>query len=100
MVVLGPIDAGDALSLNFPNVARNYDATRDCIHFTGHDGVFEIDFAVATAALPPRVRPIGDVETDFLLAFDDYRLTVHNVARELYRKHPRKRYMLTSFDFR
>ena len=39
------------MALNFPNPSRSFDAARNGVRFTGHDGLFEVSFLVEAAAL-------------------------------------------------
>ncbi|GAA2847762.1 uncharacterized protein DUF1488 [Aminobacter aminovorans] len=87
------------MTLAFPNRSRSYDAARKAIRFLGYDGTFEVPFFVEVQALKAS-QPAVDSETRYLAAFDAARISIQDVAREVY-SHGRKRlYVLTAHDFR
>ena len=40
------------MTLTFPNRSRSYDEAGQRIRFLGHDGMFEVPFAIEIEALP------------------------------------------------
>jgi hypothetical protein len=87
------------MTLAFPNRSRSYDAARKAIRFLGYDGTFEVPFFVEVQALKAS-QPAVDNETRYLAAFDAARISIQDVAREVY-SHGRKRlYVLTAYDFK
>jgi hypothetical protein len=88
------------VTLTFLNPSRSYDAVRQRVHFSGHDGMFEIAFSVEIDAFPTdRVRsPAG--ESSYLAAFDSMRDSIHDIARKVYSGNRKSLHVLTSRDFR
>jgi hypothetical protein len=72
------------MALSFPNVSRNYDASKQTICFWGYDSAFEVSFYVGREALQ-RVsdRPCNS-EAELLHAFDANRSRIHQVATKSY----------------
>jgi hypothetical protein len=89
------------MTLNFPNPTRSFDETRAAVHFVGHDGIFEIRFLVEAGALADSAEPGGGVsESKCLSAFDNMRVTIHDVARRAYSNKRLSSYRLSVADFR
>lgn len=100
------------MALNFPNPSRSFDAARNGVRFTGHDGLFEVSFLVEAAALAKSESGRPDDpgmdtldaderrETGALSAFDRQRRSVQDVAREAYSNDRHASYVLVSSDFR
>lgn len=84
------------MTLTFPNASRSYDEAGQRVRFIGHDGMFEVPFFVETDAL----STAASGEADYLAAFDAWRSTIHDVAREIYGNARRTVYTLTAADFR
>ena len=84
------------MTLEFPNLTRSFDKTRNAVRFIGHDGMFEVPFLVETSALVARTNS----ETSLLAAFDAARATINDVAREIYGNARRNVYVLKASDFR
>lgn len=75
------------MTLNFPNPSRNFDARRDAVRFSGYDGMFEVVFYVAAAALlkvRPDGRGTGTSEAVCLASFDARRGSVYDAASKAY----------------
>ncbi len=88
------------MTLTFPNRSRSYDEAGQRIRFLGHDGMFEVPFAIEIEALPNTKSGAAASEAGCLAAFDSARETIHAIARKAY-SHGRKNvYVLTSADFR
>jgi Protein of unknown function (DUF1488) len=72
------------MTIKFPNASRFYDATRDAVHFWGHNQSMETSFFVSTAALQ-RLAPGTPRREDALLAiFDSNRARILEVATKVY----------------
>lgn len=88
------------MTLNFPNRARSYDATRRRVRFWGHDSALEISFFVdADALVEPTVPDGTDDETMVLRAFDDSLERIHEVANTAYKRGAGFTFTLTAEDF-
>lgn len=92
------------MSLNFPNISRNYDSKRNRVQFWGYDGAIEVSFFVGMDALQKLGRlslEAADLETRVLSVFDIERERVLQVADEVYRRGRRGEYVhcLTPADF-
>jgi hypothetical protein len=87
------------MTLDFPNVSRSYDETRDLIRFWGYDSAMEVSFFVEVGALTkldPRTRTL---EAGYLETFDAVRDRIHQVARKAYSRARRSAYLLVAADF-
>jgi hypothetical protein len=87
------------MTLDFPNVSRSYDETRDLIRFWGYDSAMEVSFFVevdALTKLDPRTRTL---EAGYLETFDAVRDRIHQVARKAYSRARRSAYLLVAADF-
>ena len=78
-----PIDS-KRLSLNFPNLSRSFDATRNTVRFWGYDRAMEISFIVEAGALQRLWPEMGGTEAGILKVFDAARDHVHEVADKVY----------------
>jgi Protein of unknown function (DUF1488) len=87
------------MALAFPNPSRNYDEGQKRIRFLGHDGMFEIPFAVDLDAIGALAVTGPAGEDACLAAFDAKRATIQNVAREMYSHARKTAYLLTAADF-
>ena len=88
------------MTLSFLNPSRSYDTARQRVHFSGHDGMFEIAFSVEIDALPSTGAGYTAGESHYLAAFDNMRDLIHDVARKAYSGDRKSLYVLTSRDFR
>jgi len=70
--------------LSFPNQSRSYDATRDAIHFWGHDSAMEASFFVTTEALRRLQPTLRHDEASLLGAFDAHRERIRAAALKVY----------------
>jgi hypothetical protein len=59
------------LSLNFPNLSRSFDATRNTVRFWGYDRAMEISFIVEAGALRSLEPEMSGTEAGILKAFDE-----------------------------
>lgn len=85
------------MSLEFPNLSRSFDETRNAIRFTGYDGMFQVPFLVDGGALVKSDRRELS-ETECLNAFDAARNAIHSAARKAYSPGRRTLYTLTARD--
>ncbi|MHA6646292.1 DUF1488 family protein [Mesorhizobium sp. A623] len=88
------------MALSFLNPSRTYDKTRRSVHFTAHDGMFEIRFFVEVAALLSILPGAVKDEAGYLKAFDTMRDAIHEAARRAYSSGSTNMYTLTSVHFR
>lgn len=89
------------MTLTFPNPSRNFDARRDAMRFSGHDGMFEVVFYAAAAGLLKAAserRGAERSEAACLAAFDATRASVHDAARKAYGGGRQPYYLLTADD--
>lgn len=84
------------MSLHFPNASRNYDATRHCICFWGHDASVEVSFHLAEEALY-QISADHD-EASLLRAFDVNRDRIETAASAAYARKRRTYYRLSAAD--
>jgi hypothetical protein len=88
-----------AMTLNFPNRSRFYDATRRAVRFWGHDSAMEAVFFITEDALR-RVQPGMRFNEDGLLsAFDANRDLIYAAASKVYARGRKGSYDLVSTDF-
>lgn len=87
------------MALNFPNISRSYDRSRDCVRFWGHDGVIEVSFLVASDALLTLEPETANDEAGWLWAFDAHRDRVLKAAEKAYSKAGHASYTLKRSDF-
>jgi hypothetical protein len=73
-----------AMSLNFPNRSRFYDAGRHAVRFWGHDSAMESSFFVAAESLKRLQPDMRFDETSILAAFDLNRDLIQSVAARAY----------------
>ena len=87
------------MTLSFPNQSRFYDATRDAVHFWGHDSAMEASFFVNADALK-RIKPDArSDETGLLSAFDSNRKLIYATAAKVYERGRKGSYDLVFSDF-
>ncbi len=82
------------MTLDFPNPSRNFDDTRKVVRFVGHDGMFEVSFAVDAQALG------GADEDRCLTAFDARRERIEAAARKIYSRGRKSEYFLSAENLR
>ena len=90
---------GRSHMLSFPNQSRSYDATRDAIHFWGHDSAMEASFFVTTEALRRLQPTLRRDEASLLGAFDAHRERIRAAALKVYARGHRGSYNLVASDF-
>jgi hypothetical protein len=99
-VVAAPRQSGyPAMTLNFPNTSRNYDAKRNLIRFWGYDSALEISFFMEVSALYKLIPQTRNVEAGYLEAFDAARDRIHETARKVYSRSGKGAYLLAATDF-
>lgn len=75
---------GTPMTLHFPNTSRNYDPTRHCVCFWGHDSTFEVSFHLDEDALF-KISPYSDRdEASLLHVFDVNRTRIQEAASVTY----------------
>ncbi|KVN53924.1 DUF1488 domain-containing protein [Burkholderia stagnalis] len=84
-----------AVTLNFPNPSRTYDASRHCVRFWGYDNSREITFLVDDAMLAKLKADMGSGEPALLAAFDRNRDRILGLARDLYKGGPQNWYTIS-----
>lgn len=72
------------MTLQFPNPSRSFDEHNNRILFWGYDNAIEIAFYVETEALKELCPDMGNVEKSCLLAFDDTREKIYEIADKVY----------------
>ena len=73
-------DKPKSLTLNFPNLSRSFDATRQRVRFWGYDRAIEILFFVEAAALQKLDPDMNGTEDGILRTFDAALERIHAVA--------------------
>jgi hypothetical protein len=82
------------VALNFPNPSRSYDAARHCVFFWGYDDSREITFEVDSATLKGLQPALESDERSFLVAFDEFREKLLEIAKRRYVRGPQNRYSI------
>ena len=72
------------MALNFPNPSRSFDATRNAVHFWGHDQSMETSFYISVEALQQLAPGAGRDETALLASFDRNTSRIREAATRLY----------------
>ncbi len=72
------------MTINFPNASRSYDATRNAVHFWGHDQSMETSFFISAEALQRLMPTAANTETALLEAFDRNRQRICQAAAKIY----------------
>lgn len=86
------------MAINFPNLSRSYDATRQAVHFWGYDRSMESSFFVTAEALS-RIQPNLRLDAvDLLRAFDIHRERIYAIAAKVYARGRRGSYELSAAD--
>ena len=88
-----------AMTMNFPNRSRSYDAGRGVVRFWGHDRSMESSFFVTADALlrlQPNLQP---GEAGLLHAFDSNRDLICATAARVYARGRKGSYDLNATDF-
>jgi Protein of unknown function (DUF1488) len=75
------------MTIGFPNASRYYDATRNAVHFWGHDRSMEASFFVSAAALQRLSPQAANNEAALLQAFDRHRARICDAAARIYGGH-------------
>jgi len=91
------------MTIMFPNRSRSFNEATHAIHFTGYDGMFEVQFSIEMAALARiggRIGGRSTSEADLLATFDANRGSIQEAARAAYSSGRRNAYTLTADLFR
>ncbi len=74
------------MAIAFHNPTRTYDATVNCVRFSGHDSAIEVSFFVEIAALE-KIHPEAiQLESEILDAFDAQIEKIHKAANKAYKQ--------------
>jgi Protein of unknown function (DUF1488) len=87
------------MTLQFPNPSRNYDLTRRCVCFWGHDSAKEVSFHLDEGALYHISRFADRDEASLLHVFDVNRGRIEAAASDAYSKGRKSFYRLSASDF-
>jgi len=87
-----------AVTVNFPNSSRSYDARREGVRFWGYDSAMEVPFFVRAEALRKLDPAIEPGEAGCLASFDARRRRIEEAARKVYRRGLREGYELSMDD--
>lgn len=87
------------MTLNFPNPSRSYDAASHRIRFWGYDSAMEVPFFIEDEAIARIDATAQPDEAGRLLAFDEHRERIIEVAGRAYAKGRRGSYVLAAADF-
>ncbi|MCJ7997960.1 DUF1488 domain-containing protein [Rhizobium cremeum] len=77
------------MSLSFANRTRTYDERRSVIRFVGHDGLKQIVFLLSVGLFDQDSSALRLREQGYLMAFDQCRSRILEIARALYQKNNR-----------
>jgi len=72
------------MALHFPNASRSFDATRNAVHFWGHDQSMETSFYISADALQRLTPGVTRDEGALLAAFDRNCLRIREAAAKIY----------------
>jgi hypothetical protein len=72
------------MTIGFPNASRFYDATRNAVHFWGHDQSMETSFFISAEALQRLSPDAANDETALLASFDRNRARICEAAARIY----------------
>jgi hypothetical protein len=86
------------MTINFPNLSRHYDATRQAVHFWGYDKSMESSFFIMADALKQMQPDIRLDAIDILRAFDLNRDRIYSIAAKVYARGRRGTYDLNIGD--
>lgn len=74
------------MTLEFPNQARRFDASKSCVRFWGYDAVMEVSFFVDATALQKLSPQLGSSESELMKAFDDSIDRIYVAAQRVYKR--------------
>ncbi len=87
------------MAIAFPNRSRSFDDDSHSIRFTGHDGMFEVRFAVDLDAVAWLESRITGNEAESLAVFDRVRSRIEDVAARAYGRSRKASYRISASDF-
>ena len=92
---------GEPMALNFPNLSRSLESSKNRIRFWGYDSAIEITFFLELDALMKISRPVELAETGLLDAFDCALERIRQVAGKVYQLSRERScvYVLAAKDF-
>ena len=87
------------MAINFPNLSRSFDATRQAVRFWGYDSAMEAAFFVNDDALK-KIKPDMRLdEVGFLTAFDLNRQLIYTAAAKAYGARRKGAHDVVAADF-
>jgi hypothetical protein len=72
------------MAIHFPNASRSFDATRNAVHFWGHDQSMETSFYISADALQRLTPGATRDEQALLAAFDRNCPRIRQAAAKIY----------------
>ena len=84
-----------AMSLNFPNASRSFEATQNRVRFWGYDSAIEITFFIQAECLMEICSGVGETEAELLAAFDSAIERIHQAAINAYGRGRKRSYVHT-----
>lgn len=72
------------MAIHFPNPSRSFDATRNAVHFWGHDQSMETSFYISAEALQRLTPGPARDESALLASFDRNCTRIHEAAAKIY----------------
>ena len=87
------------MTIGFPNASRAYDATRNAVHFWGHDRSMEASFFVSAEALLRLMPGAAGDQTALLDVFDRNRARSREAAARRYGRGRKGSYDINPNDF-
>ncbi|MFY9684756.1 MAG: DUF1488 domain-containing protein [Pseudolabrys sp.] len=86
------------MAINFPNVSRSYDVTRQAVRFWGYDRSMEFSFFIMVGALRQMQPDLRSNSNEILRAFDDNRERIYEIAAKVYARGRTGSYDLNAAD--
>lgn len=86
------------MTISFPNPTRSFDASVDCVRFSGHDTAIEVSFFMEVNALTKIFPQLIKHEAEILDAFDTKIETIHKAATKAYKQNKGKYVCTLSAD--
>ena len=96
--LIGIVDKGAYMGLNFPNASRNYNPVLQGITFWASDRALEITFELDHSALA-LINASAQTEQEYLQAFDHNRKLIEAAALRAYKLDAASFHILTKDSF-
>lgn len=91
------------ITIEFPNISRSFDESKNRICFWGYDKTIEVSFYISAEVLQRIQKGVGSAESELLAAFDAVVDKIHAVAAKVYANSSRGKgkytYVLNPEDF-